>query len=231
MLKFIPKPYIPERAKYAVSQHIFADDRQVMTFSWDGKPHWMSATFGDATAQLPVEFCAGLNWYDLDDPQHLLATPMPGDWVIRSDTPREKVLAGVADRLSARLGRDIHFERQTQDRDVIVVAGRFDASRIKQLPGGALVVGTAPPAGPRQLKPSRGTLKEILGQFGQTVRTRVIDQATNSNVTIAWWDFDVKRNDLDREMDALAAQTGLTFRTESRKAEIWTLAAGPARGS
>lgn len=227
--KFIPRPFIPERTKYLTSLRMPLIDQELLTFRRDGKLHWTSASLGDETAEVPVEFCAGLDWYHLDDPRHLLRTKMPGDWVIRDGAPRERILLGIAELLSAKLGRDVHFMRHTEARDLIIVTGRFE--RDKKLPELSLVVGTAPPPGAQKFGPSHSRLRNVLNQFGQEVHTQVIDQAAGVDKTITWWDFDVKPANIERDMASLAAQTGLTFKRESRNMEIWTILSGPPAGS
>jgi hypothetical protein len=231
VLKFIPKPFIQERLAYLKSQRMPVIGRELITFRWDGKPHWTFIAVGDESVQNPVQFCAGLDWYNLDDPQHLLSTKMAGDWIIRDGTPRERVLSGIAELISVKLGRDVHFQPHTETRDVIVVTGRFDPARVKQLPGGVLVVGAAPPGGAQSFGPSHGRLRDVLNQYSQEVHVRVINQAANADADVAWLDYDVKRANFERDITSLASQTGLTFKKESRNTEIWTVSSGTPGGS
>src|SRR5262249_16007453 len=73
----------------------------------------------------------GLKRYELEGPNDLRDLNLPADWTVREGADRETFLAALEPILASATGRNIHFEKRTVEREVIVAHGRSDGESLK----------------------------------------------------------------------------------------------------
>ena len=129
-LRWVRPPFIPERRNYTQELPYYSGTNNppsplYLSFTWDGTLHpgtlaLHECGLGSVLSDL------GLNRYEMEGPRELRGLRLGGDWIIRADTiiaPRLRALEKI---LADELGRHIRFLRQTVERDVIVVRGRYE---------------------------------------------------------------------------------------------------------
>ena len=228
-MKFIPRPFPPERAMYLQKFHL--PEKALLAFRWDGSPHLFSTTVGTESFFNPAQFGTNFEPYLYEDPANLLRTPISGDWIFRKDADRQEVLTTIAGMLSVKLGSEVRFEKQSVLREVLVVTGRFDPDRVRSLPAGEFAIGfrRTPQTGP----PNRGSLQAMLNSISFSLQFRVIDESTGSQETVPivpWRHYGTDAKDADQILKEFSEQTGLQFRREMRKVDVWMLIQSADKG-
>ncbi len=95
-----------------------------MSFRWDGTLHqWALAMHECGLGSVLTDL--GVERYECDGPAELLGLQLGGDWIVRPAATVEQKLGAFEKILERELGRRIRFQRQSVDREVIVVRGRI----------------------------------------------------------------------------------------------------------
>jgi beta-lactamase regulating signal transducer with metallopeptidase domain len=129
-LRRIAPPFIPERKEYWLNEMKMQSEPSSLTlmFSWDGTLKRRGIGLVEQMQDLHSILCyiLGLKTYEYEGPSELLDLKLPGDWIIRDDVSQEVKLEALEQILTGELGRAIHIEKQTVERQVVVVTGRFE---------------------------------------------------------------------------------------------------------
>lgn len=131
VLKHIAPPLIPERKEYYRNEEASqaeaipeAPDRFV--FHWDRKLKKGGLTFGKTDFDSVLRHVLGLASFEYSGPDELLKLDLPGDWIVRNDSPQKAKLRTLEAISKTDLGRSIRFEKHTVEREVIVAKGHFN---------------------------------------------------------------------------------------------------------
>ena len=133
-VRFIAPAYIPERLEYYHTEKELQDQAKAIPrepdlfiFKQDknNQLNYASCGFGfkQHSLQQILDDPLGFWRYEFDSPDELLKLNLPGDWTIREDANRETLIAALEPIIFKATGRNIHFEKRTVERDVIVTHG------------------------------------------------------------------------------------------------------------
>lgn len=232
VLRHISEPFIRERAEYCRRE--FRSQRSLPEYlvlrqeSRGFRP--LTAGFGQGKIRLEdvLRFGVRLKRYDLLGSDELLASVVPGDWVVRSGANVESQLAALEPIIRATLGRNIHFEKQPVDGDVIVVRGNFAPAK-----EGQKFDVFAEKRNLEWAKSSRGSFQEFLEALGDHLNVPFVSQVQLENeLPLSWFchrDSDYSRAGerrlelLNKVLQNLRQQTSLSFELQRRPGEVWYL--------
>lgn len=242
VVRYVKPPFVSARADYyhtepALKMQAQAipkpPDRFIFEQRDQERPVYRQCTFGGGTKDEPLydalNDILNIKQYELEGPANLLNLNVHGDWTIRSGASPEAVLAALEPILLKLTRHHVHFEKQTVDRDVIVVSGKLTLDQLKEtgISGGKLVKMYA-----EQLR-DRGqtgfTLEDLVGALGEHLQTYVVNETQSSQHFNfeCYADADVshagnRRAELtEKVLKNLTAQTGLVFSHERRPVDIW----------
>jgi RNA polymerase sigma factor (sigma-70 family) len=230
IVRFIPQPYIPERANFKRSRQLPAghDTEDSMTFDWDGKLTWQIWSPGPGNPPNWVSDCTNLKSYEWEDHSQVArAIPfVSGDWIYRKNASVEQKLDGIAQVISARAGRQVRFVKQRVPRQVWIVTGLYSLHPIPEAREGEIVVADHPHLRQGAKDPlARGTLHAFLTNYQQDIEQWVIDETSSTDVPVAWRYCKTPDTRFDTTMDSLSRQTSLQFSKGMRTVDIWSLGA------
>jgi hypothetical protein len=170
--------------------------------------------------------------YEFDAPDELLNLNLPGDWTIRENASRETLLAALEPIIFKTTGRNIHFEKRTVEREVIVAQGRIKTDWETKIQ----IYAENSKGGYGQ---GSGDIQHFLGRVGEQLNIYIVNEAQTNllNGDLYQWRFyndadfskmGNRREELtDKVLKNLTTQTGLTFTREQRPMEIWFLTEQP----
>lgn len=234
VVKRIAPPFIPERAEHHKD---FGWDEPFPSTSWfhfDGRELRDSAIKLRAPNDLGVAIRIGLKLrsYEYDFPADLLRMQLPGDWIVRSTASQRAKLNALAQILRSDFGKAVRFDQQQVEREVIVARGIF---KYQPLPGvkshkrDSVYIADDPQADEWAME-GTGPLEDLLGAMGDLVRMPVIDLTERPGPGLTAWaarpvpsgpSGPVK---LEKLLDNVAQQTGLSFELERRSVSVWRVA-------
>jgi len=237
VLRNVAPPFIPERQAFWNSEQrryggqggVPLSDLSVLTVSWDGTTgRWACLSGGQSTVANVVQMCVGLKAWEMDT-STLGTLPMPGDWVFRKGATTQQKMDGLAQFLSARVGRTVRLVQRPMMHDTIIVSGDYHFSplaghgddgviefvgepiEIMGVPGGRQ------PASPKE----RSTLGAMLVMLESYMGTPVVDQTGTSGKTL--WLREYPTHNPQRLLANVLKQTGLTVAHEQRQVTAWSL--------
>lgn len=232
--KFIPAPFIEERAAYHREAHPGVGNTPGQYgFKWkDGKllrgASWWSApgTVASALAK------AGVEGVDLEGFGGVYDMPVAGDWIVRDGATREQVLADIERILADVTNGQIKVQKVQVEKDVIVARGTY-----KQKP---ITEPAPPPREPKDvhlfvntLDPQEGagggvgTLAVFLKRLAEVAGMKVVNEATPHRGNVSWTNNhdadDAQKSSEQRELllKHVSEQTSLEFRIERRTLDAW----------
>ena len=239
-LKRIAPPFIPERLEYYRSElrqqsHAIADPPDFFTFYWDhelSRPGY-GHTGGDRTLSDVLRRSLNLRADEFEGPEALCTLNVPGDWIVRTNADKADLLHALANILRDELKQSIQFEKQSTEREVIIVSGRYEHHPLPDYPKSAAVHFYVDQLNePGSGGGGSGTMGEMLAQLGNLIHERVINEVQVPEGTILVWRNEQPSQFMNLEKDParvdlllenLSRQTSLQFRKEKRKVDIWTL--------
>ncbi|MHC4331528.1 MAG: hypothetical protein ACYSWW_25775, partial [Planctomycetota bacterium] len=239
ILKRIPPPFDPARRKYYQSRR--RGDRRppdVFVFRWDNAlRHWGESLGNQGDLDLTLSFVIGLKSYEYDISDDLLATKLPGDWIIRNEMPVAQKLSALAPILSKALQRTISFELRNVEREAVVVTGTFNLKPLDDNSRRPRVYLYTDPNDDR----SRGgggsvdSLAELIRVIGDRIEMPMVDKTEpledlslgyatmRSSYLRRVTDTIEKRKRIKILLHNVSTQTGLTFEFKRQKVDIWFL--------
>lgn len=249
VLRRITPPFIPERRQFWDDKINFPPALiGSFTFFWDGTlRHRGIGPFRQSRP--PYAYLQDLDYtlrhvlrlrsYEYQGPKELLDLKLPGDWIIRDETPDKVKLKALEQLLAEELGRKIHFEKQTVERQVAIATGRFELHRLpaKEFNQGGVHLYVDRPGRQRGAGSGGGpmSLTELLEEIADCANMPVINKAESSNLTnIAWRDASVdtlrrmesgpQKTEMLKEMLAnVTQQTELQFELAVQPLAVWVI--------
>lgn len=165
--------------------------------------------------------------WELDETVPADAKLPAGDLVVRADATAEQRVAALGPIVSAAVGRPVHFELRTADRDVVVARGRAEPMTA----GGSAIEffepNTPVAAAPPERTPSDRFLRDKLPA---ALNCRVVDETTGPAAPVAWRPAVSRSTTPSRDamLQQVSNGTGLQMTVERRPVATWTLVDGPA---
>jgi hypothetical protein len=147
--------------------------------------------------------------------------PLPGDWVIRKEEPEDKKLDALAKVLQAELKWNVHFEKREAEHDVIVATGAYVKPKPDADGPGAIDVFVD---GKDSHGMAAGDLNGFCRSLGELCNVEFVVEATGGKSGIFWRNHtgaNLSREDADKMLANVAAQTGLTFARARRVTSHW----------
>jgi hypothetical protein len=230
--KFIPAPFIPERAAFHKKQHPYVQGIPGQYgFAWDGKRVQQRRWSSDPGTVASAMEIAGVERVDLGGVSDLFDLKIAGDWIVRKDAPKKDVVKDVSRILEKVSEGKVHIEPVEIEKDVLVARGKYELKKLHD-----------PPA-PRQpdnvhlyvdkldaeegAGGGTGTMLEFLERIGELAKIKVVDETGSRKAKVSWSNNhsagDASKTPQNRErfLKNVTAQTGLEFRTERRKTQAF----------
>ena len=230
ILRRIGAPYIPERTEFLRRE--FRNPRHVPDYlvlqqNRDGlHSRGLGLDQGKTSLDGVLRYVLGLKRYEFYGTDELLASAVPGDWVVRLGASIESKLGALEPILRDATGRTIRFEKQPIDNDVIVVRGIFAPARV-----GQKVDIFAEKKNLAWAKDSRGDFQQFLQALGDWLNVPFASEVQLPNESpMAWFchaDADYSRAGerrlelLNKVLANLNQQTSLSFELQRRPGEVW----------
>jgi len=232
VLRRINAPYIPERAEFLRRE--FRNPRHVpdhLILRQDGNRfHTQGAGIDPGKTNLDgvLRFVVGLKRYEFYGADELLASAVPGDWVVRAKAGIESKLGDLEPILRAATGRNIRFEKSPIDNEVIVVRGSLDPTRKNQK-----FDIFAENKNRGWARSSAGDFQQFLEALGDWLNVPFASEVQLHNpLAVSWFchdDADYSRAGdrrlelLNKVLANLSQQTSLSFELQRRPGEVWLI--------
>lgn len=249
VVKFVPAPFIPERAQYL--RNFVASDPEKFdgqfTFTWDDTKQgearlvFQSLSGGRGTITSGFADCGELTSTEVEfetegNPRDNRRT-MAGDWIFRKSASREDRIKAVENVVRAHAKVPVHAEKKTERRAVLVARGTFRHKKMKGTRDDDAVHFYTDELDAREgAGGGSGKLADFLVCFGNYTRSRVIDETKSTGVAVVWKNHnsasmhDRNRDWLDQLIRNVGDQTGLEFKFETRPVEFWLVSVGKVPG-
>lgn len=250
VLKRVPAPFIPERntcidvvlhqGPHAMAPSMGEISNSTSVFDFEQQPEWAMTVYSRPFDFLGVtQTLTGLRSFDFEGLGTLGTLKMPGDWVRRRGTPTPAYMAALQEMLAKDFGRQVRFAPRTVVRDVLVASG---AVKIHSLPGemgnDMVAIYVDKRSDPRSagFLMSAGPITNFLGEVGELVGLKPIDETTPRNKQ-CFWHYYVKPGTMlssparEEMLKNLSDQTGISFKVERRPVEIWFVESSAERSS
>lgn len=236
VLKFIPAPYIPERASFfhevdksdsdaAFPFHAFLYDRGFLTRGQ------MESGAGPAGigVEAVIRGCVHTNAKRIVIDPKVLGANVTGDWIVQEQASPDEVLKAFA----AILQRDFHinvaFEKATQKQQLVLeVTGNYHFTRLTDVDNDAIQVFSDkldhPKPGDRVGGGGYTSPQEFWAIMEDYLRLPVVDESKGEPALLP---FAISWSAVDQEgkQDIVAAniarQTGLSIQLKNRDLEVW----------
>lgn len=239
ILKRIAPPFDPARKKYYQSIRPNAEHLpDVFVFRWDNALKRWGESFGNpGDLRLTLSFAIGLKSYEYDISDDLLATKLPGDWIIRNEKPVAQKLSALTPILSKALQRPISFELRNVEREAVVVTGSFNLKPLDEESRRPRVYLYTDPNDDRSRGGGGGvdSLAQLIRVIGDRIEIPMVDKTVKredlalgystlrSSYLRGVTDTNEKRDRVKTLLHNLSTQTGLTFEFKRQKVDIWFL--------
>jgi hypothetical protein len=240
-VKFIPAPFIPEREKFVAALHSGPGSfGGQVTFTWDDSKqgdarldfNTLMSTPGTVTTAFTT--CGGLSVadYEFEGDEVAKQAAVDGDWIVRKSASQEQRMKAVADVLRARLKMPLSAVKKTEEREVLVVRGKFRHAKLEGTGSDDAVHLYSDKLDPEKNSDGgSGNLGRLLERFESLVRCRVINECQPHSGRIVWRDHQSASNGssparVDQLMKNFQEQTGLELKFEVRPVKLWVIRAG-----
>jgi hypothetical protein len=238
ILKRIPRPFDPSRQKYYQDKRPNASRLpDMLVFRWDNAlKHWGEVMGIKGDLRIALSFVIGLKSYEYEISDELLATQLPGDWIIRNEKPVAQKLGALAPILSKALRRSVLFELRNVEREAVVVTGSLNLKPLDEKSKRRVYLYTDPNDDRRRGGGGGAdSVAELIRVIGDRIKMPMVDKTApceNVDLTYATLNSSYlrritdpveKRNRIRTLLDNVSAQTGLTFELKRQKVDIWFL--------
>lgn len=237
ILKRVTAPFPPSRKEYCQSLKVangrMKHDKMSLSYRWDGKDvnvHSLGGTDNEpiGCALSRVLWDIGIPSQDIEGDPELLRRHVPGEFVLRTGVPAEKVVPRLEQILREELQLPIQLALVEVEREVIVVGGKYESKpRANRRANTVDLFAVAPkdaPAGG-----GSGTFDEFLKETGGFIGRRLINNLAETPKSRIMWRYHNSEQvlpgpdpnqDADGVLKNVTAQTGLTFKPEKRKIQV-----------
>jgi len=238
VLRRVAAPFPPCRDAYLQSFKAYlADtnpDELAAIYCWDGKNlELCSVTFASdkriGRPLISVLEHLGIPSQDVEADEGLLRQHIDGEFVVRTGAPADKVIPRLEKILREELNSPIRLKLVQAEREVLVVGGKYESKPrenrgVNQVDLFAVSLNEDSGSGG-----GSGTFDEFLAATGTYIGRRLVNELPNSPSDRIGWHYHNSRRvlsgpDPNRDPDGVlknvAAQTGLTFKAEKRKARV-----------
>jgi hypothetical protein len=222
-IRYIPEPIIPERNQYLKIIDRNTNDGDAFFFHMvAGEVDWrLSSLKGQMSLSTLIECVTNMDQYRIKGDKKLLQMQIRGDWVMRPDAPINSTdrMIALNKILHQQFGFKIAFDLSMENREVIIVTGRykfhplpgFDVNRLRIHPDD-------------MLPDEEGCLIEngfevLLGRLEWYFKTDFINKAiiplyANNHIKFRYFSVPLKPEDHQQVLTNLEKQTSLTFTRE-----------------
>jgi hypothetical protein len=232
VLRRVSAPYIPERAEFLRRE--FRNPRKLPDYLLLNQTHdgfqtrGVGLDQGKANLDGVLRYVLGLKRYEFFGTDELLASGLPGDWVVRPGADVHSMLYALEAIFREATGRSIHFEKSPIDNDVIVVRGSFAPAKKNQK-----FDVFAENRDRVWAKSSEGSFQQFLEALGDCLNVPFASEVQlGSQLPISWYchsDADYLRAG-DRRLELinkvlanLNQQASLAFDLQRRPGEVWLI--------
>lgn len=247
VIRFIPKPFIPERLDY---YNITSPDQadaipqgpNSMVFQWGEhgrKNHSMA--FGRSVNQISYQMTniTDLYPFELTGDLTLLELDLPGDWIIRPDQTLTAKLTALETIINQQTHQGIHFQQKMVQRQVIVAKGGYHFSpttMLKDIFGDISAsnhIYSQTATDQTTSGGGSGNLDKFLKNIGIRINMHVINE-TDYPVPhkISWTNHhdsyygnmgEDRNKKIDQLLSNVGKQTHLLFFRETRTVPVWEI--------
>lgn len=237
-LKRVHNPFIPERAAYLSSVMRVGNNPMPASqiesataantecfFNFDREPNWTMEVYHTLNFLEVVKAMTDLRQCDFEGLGDLASLSLPGDWVVRKDTPDPKRIAALQNIINQEFGRNIRLVPRTVERDVLVASGNVSVRPLPKQFANAVAIYLQDRK--RNLSMTAGSVSNFLGDLSDLTGMKIINETTPPRKQIFWSNY-VKPQELagsktaqEHVLKNIEDQSGITFRHERRPVEIW----------
>jgi hypothetical protein len=222
--KYLPRMLRPDYVSDRRSIHFYfvewQDDKLTQGFSFSGLAPKVSHLITNMLNH-PIT--------DVDISKDLLDREIPGDYIYRPNTPRDKLAEGISVILSAELGRDVKLMFHDVEKTIYVARGKFDPvpaklSKFRDKP--LIAVNGGPHDGDHGERISFGDHARLINEVGEYIDKKIVDETQPSQEDFAWslrW-YDLPNTPNEgrfhiepmKVLELVKEQTGINFTEEKR---------------
>jgi RNA polymerase sigma factor (sigma-70 family) len=249
VLRRIAPPFIPERMDWyrthdATQFQLIPRGPEYMTFRWDGSLQPWGMGFGYRDGQTVRQLLGStlrMKSYEFDGPAELLGHKLTGDFIVRDGASTQEQLDALCHVVRADGGPAVRFALQTIPRPLIVVSGRFEFRPLKGVENERSVhLYVGEPDRTSGGGGGSGDLDDFIREVGSRVAIPVVIEATSDTPTTVSYRYHRSSNlseeprgpgrdeKVRRLLEAVAQQTGLQFKLETREVSLWMAMPGDA---
>ena len=232
-LKRVPNPFIPERAAFLTSVMRVGDNPMPASqiaaatsastsciFNFDREPDWTMEAYNTLNFLEVAKALTDLRRCDFEGLGDLASLSLPGDWVVRKDTPKAQRLAALANIVNLAFDRNIRLVPRIVERDVLVAGGNVEVHPLPKEFANGVAIYTE--SRNNHLSMSGGAVSQFLGDLSDLLGVKIINETTPPSKQIFWTNY-VKPQELagsktaqEHVLKNIEDQSGITFRHESR---------------
>jgi hypothetical protein len=238
ILKRVAAPFPACRKEYCRSLKIGNGDSEVddivLSYRWDGRNVYSWRVSFQQTkpigwALINVLRDVGVPNQDVEGDTELLRQHIDGEFVVRTGVPPEKLVPRLEQILREELDLPIHLALTQEEREVIVVGGKYKSKPRADRNTNMVDLFAVAPRNDTEAGGGNGTFDEFLKATGSYISRRLVsDLAAKPRGQITWYYHNRvevlpgpdPNLDADGVLKNVAAQTGLTFKPEKRKVRV-----------
>jgi len=239
ILKRIEPPFIPERMDYYQTTdrsqaQAIPKGPDYYCFHWNGSLHTWGMGFvgeGGLTLSGVIQSVLDIQPYEFEGPGKLLSTTLKGDWIIKPDALPEEKLEALAAIYQKATNRQIEFQLEKVQRDVIVASGdwTFDTKEGR----GQVILFADKGDNKTGGGGGSGSMSEFFQRLGSLMNLQVIDETTTKAPQNFQWrtchsSYVTREKDPEKRarqtvklLEVASRQTGVKFQRTQREVEVW----------
>jgi beta-lactamase regulating signal transducer with metallopeptidase domain len=226
--KHIPRPFLPGRLiYYRQSDPTQADaipsGPDAMHLRWqDGELLPWGLAFGEQNLLRILEDVAVIYRQEVEGDEALVKSKIQGDWIVRKGAPKKDILSGLETILNKECGLHVKLRLRDVERQVIVASGEFDFHPFE---GRSVYLYDDKPENNGH-GGGGGDIESFVRSLGWFVHRRVLSDVKDPPDGFAWLycgdrpQKNVKKLDVEHVLKHVTAQTGLSFKEESRSVPV-----------
>lgn len=242
-VKFVAPPFIPEREtifrvdRGTSAGQVLVPNTMILRYE-NGRA--MTHTTLPTGARLPIQtliqLIATVPANQLELPANMTTSDSPGDWIFRSSATPAQRMTGLGVALSKATGKTYRFEQQSVDRDVVSVSGTYAFKPLEgsTAPGVQIYVDTPDTNSPMRSSTMQTLLANLSSYTGAQFvpppvtagPTQVVQFSFHNSLMQARSQGPLNAEQLDKLLQLLSSQTGMEFKKEKRKMDVWKLIEG-----
>ncbi len=209
-------------------------DEMVLSYVWDGK----NMSFGSATtsgngpvgwALISILHDLGVPIQEIEGDSELLRQRIEGEFVVRAGVPPEKLVPRFERILREELKLPIHLTLTQAERKVMICSGKYKSHPLPNRQANAIDLFAVKADDNSGAGGGNGTFDEFLAATGGFIGRRLVNGLTEMPRGPFRWDyysipqvpgFPDPNKEAEGVLKNVTAQTGLTFKADSRKVRV-----------